>query len=118
MAAWKYKIYVGDIIDLEVPDDITWEAKRDAIVQRIVESGAYRNAMRLSEDMSVVEYDFDHEEFLGYVENLRTAADAEEWDDTMYYVYNYFDDHRIWFDIFDKTPPRVPKLFLIPREEV
>lgn len=116
MAQWKTKIYVGDLIDAEVPDDISWEDKRDGIVARIKASAAYRSAVRIADDARADDY-YDHEDFVNEVDELASARDADEWDDTMYHVYNYFDDQRIWFDIFDKNPPRPATLHMIPRQE-
>ncbi len=99
----------------------TWEDKRDQIVARIKESTAYRRAARSiadeERDGSGGEDYYDHEEFIDNVDELAEARDGDEWDDTMYSVYNYFDDQRIWFDIFDKNPPVPGKLYLIPKED-
>lgn len=119
MAQWNYKIYVGDIIDLEVPNDITWEDKRDQIVARIKGSLFFRKCERACEvcdETGDVEFYLMAEELCDLVMQLSETQSGEEWDDVMYDVYNIFDDERVWFDIFDKNPPVRAKLFLIPRE--
>lgn len=91
MPNWKNKIYLSDIWKNE---DLAFEQRRDAIVQRIKESRWYEDR------------DTDGFDDLGmYVEDLAYSQDYDEFNDYWAAIYDEADrDHSCWIDLYSPVP--------------
>lgn len=99
MTNWKYRINVWDIFHNE---SMSFEERRDAIVKRIMDSSAYKRAVRLVEKMDPggeTDQGYEHEEFIENVSSL--LEDTQNTDDFDYYwdlIYDYADSQSIWIE--------------------
>jgi hypothetical protein len=80
MKPWKKKVQLGDVFRNE---DMTFEARRDAIVERLKKLSYYHS----------------DEEFRGLVDELAEAVDHEDFDWVWEDIYNWSDrDKRLWIE--------------------
>ena len=72
---WRHIIKIGDLI---YDDDLTFESKRDGVVDRIRKSAVLKDGIR-------------GRELAGLIEELTETIDVEEYDDVMHDIYNLAD---------------------------
>jgi len=85
MTKWREVIHLGDVFH---NDDMTFEQRRDAIVERIKSSHWYQQ--------------YDGNQKLGFImDDLEEAEDVDWFDEVWNDFYDIADQELIWIDTYD-----------------
>lgn len=80
MVTWAHRLRLKDVFRNE---EMTFEKRRDAIVQRIKASSWYTD---------------DEYDLINTVEELEEASDADQFDEVWNYFYDWADVNRVWVE--------------------
>ena len=85
MTNWKHQLKLGDVFH---NDDMTFDARRDAIVARIRATGWYKRTVAGE----------DGYELTDIVDDLADTKGADTFDEIWSNFYDWCDENRVWVE--------------------